>query len=172
LDSTKRSRSGPQRVGRVVAQVAVPQHLGDVGHAHGRARVAGLGLFDRINRQQADRFGHLVGHIGSGRSNGIAHDQAAFFLTVHHSPDEGREDELHGQLHLAAGHHDGVGAAHEGGINHVEQVLEVNALGLGEPDHHHASSALGISRAMNGLEVSTMGTRWKFTWVCMNCGQM
>src|ERR1017187_3787606 len=34
------------------------------------------------------------------------------------------------------------------------------------------SSADGISRAMNGLDVSTTGTRWKLTWVCANCGQM
>ena len=34
------------------------------------------------------------------------------------------------------------------------------------------SSALGMSRAMNGLLVSTVGTRWKFTWVRENCGQM
>ncbi len=34
------------------------------------------------------------------------------------------------------------------------------------------SSALGTSRAMNGLDVSTVGTRWKFTCVSANCGQM
>ena len=33
------------------------------------------------------------------------------------------------------------------------------------------SSAVGIHRAMNGLEVSTVGTRWKFTSVSVNCGQ-
>ena len=34
------------------------------------------------------------------------------------------------------------------------------------------SSAVGIQRAMNGLEVSTVGTRWKLTSVSVNCGQM
>ena len=34
------------------------------------------------------------------------------------------------------------------------------------------SSADGMSRAMNGFEVSTIGTRWKLTCVCVNCGQM
>ena len=34
------------------------------------------------------------------------------------------------------------------------------------------SSAVGMVRAMNGFEVSTVGTRWKFTCVWENCGQM
>ena len=34
------------------------------------------------------------------------------------------------------------------------------------------SSALGIVRAMNGFEVSTVGMRWKLTSVVVNCGQM
>jgi hypothetical protein len=34
------------------------------------------------------------------------------------------------------------------------------------------SSGLGTSRAMNGFDVSTVGTRWKLTCVCENCGQM
>ena len=34
------------------------------------------------------------------------------------------------------------------------------------------SSALGMSLAMNGLLVSTVGTRWKLTCVRLNCGQM
>ena len=33
------------------------------------------------------------------------------------------------------------------------------------------SSALGMSFAMNGFEVSTVGTRWKFTCVRLNCGR-
>jgi len=28
-----------------------------------------------------------------------------------------------------------------------------------------------MSRAMNGLDVSTVGTRWKFTCVRENCGR-
>ena len=34
------------------------------------------------------------------------------------------------------------------------------------------SSAFGTSRATKGLLVSTVGTRWKFTCVSLNCGQM
>ena len=34
------------------------------------------------------------------------------------------------------------------------------------------SSALGMSRAMKGFDVSTVGTRWKLTCVRANCGQM
>ena len=34
------------------------------------------------------------------------------------------------------------------------------------------SSAVGIQRAMNGFDVSTIGTRWKLMLVCVNCGQM
>jgi hypothetical protein len=34
------------------------------------------------------------------------------------------------------------------------------------------SSGVGISRAMNGFEVSTVGTRWKLISVRENCGVM
>ena len=34
------------------------------------------------------------------------------------------------------------------------------------------SSAVGIQRAMNGFDVSTVGTRWKLMSVNENCGQM
>ena len=34
------------------------------------------------------------------------------------------------------------------------------------------SSGVGIQRATNGLEVSTVGTRWKLMSVSVNCGQM
>ena len=55
---------GPLGVGRVVAQVVVPQHLGDLGHAHGRARVAGVGLLHGVHGQGADRAGQVVEHGG------------------------------------------------------------------------------------------------------------
>src|SRR5262245_52422754 len=44
--------------------------------------------------------------------------------------------------------------------------------GLAKRITHKLSEAAGMSRAMNGLEVSTTGTRWKLTCVCVNCGQM
>ena len=34
------------------------------------------------------------------------------------------------------------------------------------------SSGVGIQRAMNGFEVSTVGTRWKLMSVHENCGQI
>ena len=45
-------------------------------------------------------------------------------------------------------------------------------LGLAKRMTTMLSSALGMSLAMKGLEVSTTGTRWKLTWVRENCGQM
>ena len=55
---------GPARVRRVVPQVAVPKHLGDIGHAHWGARVAGFGLLDRIDGQHADGICHLPRMFG------------------------------------------------------------------------------------------------------------
>ena len=45
-------------------------------------------------------------------------------------------------------------------------------LGLAKRITTMLSSGAGMSRAMNGLQVSTHGTRWKLTCVCVNCGQM
>ncbi len=45
-------------------------------------------------------------------------------------------------------------------------------LGLAKRITTTLSSADGMSRAMKGLEVSTIGTRWKFTCVWANCGTM
>ena len=45
---------GPARLRRIVAQEVVPQHLGDVGHAHRHAGVAGIGLLDGIHGQRTD----------------------------------------------------------------------------------------------------------------------
>ncbi len=72
---------GPVRVGRVVLEVTVPQRLGHVGHAHGGAGVARVGLLHGVHRQGADGVGHLgvfgagggIGHAAS-RSVGEAHD--------------------------------------------------------------------------------------------------
>ena len=45
---------GPLGVGRVVLQVVAPQHLGNIGHAHGRTRMAGLGFLDGVHTQSAN----------------------------------------------------------------------------------------------------------------------
>ena len=52
---------GPAGVGRVVAQCAAPQRHGDLGHAHGRAGVAGIGLLHGVHGQGADGVGHQGG---------------------------------------------------------------------------------------------------------------
>ena len=45
-------------------------------------------------------------------------------------------------------------------------------LGLAKRMTQMLSSALGMSREMKGLLVSTTGTRWKLTCVWANCGTM
>ena len=50
----------PFRIGRIVAQVMVPQHLGDFRHAHRCAGVAGVGLLYGIHRQHANRAGDVI----------------------------------------------------------------------------------------------------------------
>ena len=55
----------PLRVGRTVLEVVVPQHLGDVGHAHGHAGVAGLRGLDRVNGEETDGVGEFAaGRLG------------------------------------------------------------------------------------------------------------
>ena len=56
----------PLRVERVVFQMPVPQHFGDVGHAHRGTGVARLGRFDGVNGQHAHGVGHAAGHLGGG----------------------------------------------------------------------------------------------------------
>ena len=49
----------PRRVGGIVTEVVVPQHLRDVGHAHRHAGVARLRSFDRVHAQGTDSVGEL-----------------------------------------------------------------------------------------------------------------
>lgn len=58
----------PLRIVRVVPEEIVPQHFGDIGHAHGHAGVAGLCGFDRIGGEETDGVGQLAaGGLGHGR---------------------------------------------------------------------------------------------------------
>ena len=58
----------PLRVVRAVAQEVVPEHLGDVGHAHRHARVPGLCRLDGIHGQETDGVGEVAaGRRGHGR---------------------------------------------------------------------------------------------------------
>ncbi len=50
---------GPGGVGRVVAQEIVPQHFGDIGHAHRHAGMPGVGLLHCIHRKGTDGVGKL-----------------------------------------------------------------------------------------------------------------
>ncbi len=51
---------GPLGVRRIVLQVVAPQHFGDLGHAHRRTGVAGVGLLHGVHRQGADCAGDRV----------------------------------------------------------------------------------------------------------------
>jgi len=44
----------PFRIRRVMAEEIIPQHFGDVGHAHRHARMAGFRGFDRIHGQRSN----------------------------------------------------------------------------------------------------------------------
>ena len=68
----------PCRVRRIEFEESRKQHGSDVGHAHGHARMTGLRLLDRIDRQKADRVGHFrvrnfrtAGNSGSSGSGHI-----------------------------------------------------------------------------------------------------
>ena len=50
----------PFRIGRIVAQVMVPQNVGDFRHAHRGAGVTGVGLLNRVHRQHANRAGDVI----------------------------------------------------------------------------------------------------------------
>src|SRR3972149_3015492 len=53
-------------------------------------------------------------------------------------PDHRREDELQGQVHLAAGADERVGPAHERVVQHRQQVREVDVARTAEPDDEEA----------------------------------
>ena len=51
---------GPGGIGRVVAEVVIPQYFGDIRHAHGCPRVATIGLLDGIHTERADSIGKIT----------------------------------------------------------------------------------------------------------------
>ena len=70
---------GPVRVGGVVLQVVIPQHLGYVSHPHGRTGVATVGFLYGIHAQGANGIGKfsaggrhrfLQGGLAEGAQNG------------------------------------------------------------------------------------------------------
>src|SRR5712671_1449626 len=58
-------------------------------------------------------------------------------LEIDQAQDHGREDELHREPHLAPRHHDVVRPAHPRVVQHGDKIGKVDALGVGEADHHH-----------------------------------
>ena len=50
----------PVRIARIELKHVAPQHLGDVGHPHGRARMARIGLLDSVHRQGTNGVGKLA----------------------------------------------------------------------------------------------------------------
>ena len=54
----------PAGIGRVVPEEIVPQHLGDIRHAHRRPRMSGVGALNRIHTQCPNSIGKLA----SGRN--------------------------------------------------------------------------------------------------------
>ena len=66
--------------------------------------------------------------------------RASDVACVHHAFNDGLEDDLHGESHLAAGHDDGVAPGHEGAVDHRQQVGEVDfeLPGIAETDDHEA----------------------------------
>jgi len=58
---------GPDRVGRVVAQVVLPELVGDRRQRHRRPRVPRIRLLDRVDRERANRvYGELVDVLSHG----------------------------------------------------------------------------------------------------------
>ena len=80
---------------------------------------------------------------------------------LHQFENHRREDELHSDVQLSPWDHDGVGAAHEAQVDHREELGKIDALRIKEADGDHRFASVGIQRAMNGLDVSTVGARWK-----------
>ena len=56
----------PGRIARIELKHVAPEDFGDVRHAHGRARMARIGLLDGIHRQSTNGVGELAvgGHGG------------------------------------------------------------------------------------------------------------
>jgi len=50
----------PLRVSRVVTQMAVPQYIGDLSHAHRRAGMTRIRLLHSIHRQHANRASDVI----------------------------------------------------------------------------------------------------------------
>lgn len=83
------------------------------------------------------------------------------------------EDQLHRQTHSPAWTLNGVGPGHERVVQHSQEVRKVDPVRVTESDDQlRFVRCVGMDRAMNGLDVSTNGTRWKSMSVLENCPQI
>src|SRR5258708_12291421 len=57
-------------------------------------------------------------------------------FTFHELKDQWRENELHGQIELAAGNDDGVRAPHETVVDHGKQIAEIQSPRTSKPDNN------------------------------------
>jgi len=62
----------PVRIGGVELHDLGEQYRRDIGDAHRQARMAGIGLLDRVHCQGADGIGHVVGRRGIGHLCSLA----------------------------------------------------------------------------------------------------
>src|SRR3984893_6464248 len=98
--------------------------------------VGGLHGVDREKAQRVAQFPPLNG-LRSHLSIHAAASLLCASLEIDQAQDHGREDELHREPHLTPRHHDVVRSAHPRVVQHGNQIREVDALGVGEADHHH-----------------------------------
>src|SRR5256884_3642455 len=131
----------PVRIGRVVLQVPAPERLGNLGHAHRHAGVTVPGSLHGIDREEAQGVaqqaapGELRSQLGIHAGSLLLSSGAS--LEIHQAQDHGRENELHGESHESAGHHDVVRPAHPRVLQHGDEIGKVDASRAGEADHHH-----------------------------------
>ena len=67
----------PRRIGGIEFQKTREQHRGHVGRAHRQAGVAGLGLFDGVHSQRANRIGEAAMSNARGRRRARSHQERA-----------------------------------------------------------------------------------------------
>ena len=73
---------GPGRIGRVEAQVVVPQHFGDLGHAHRHSRMTRVRLLNSIHGQRTQRVGEFLSGCHRGSSQMKVQMRTARFRPV------------------------------------------------------------------------------------------
>ena len=170
----------PDRIGGIVLQMPAPQHLGNLGHAHRHAGVAAVGRFHRIDREKAQRIGQLA---ASARSHRCVHRlvrswRASWLLSCARRFRSIRRRIIGVKMNCIArpilppGTTMLLGRLIHESCSIDSRYGKSMPLGLAKRITTIDSSAVGMSLAMNGLLVSTVGTRWKFTCVRLNCGQM